>query len=494
MNRKNKHCSSIQIALRGVSTSIMILCLFSCKKYAEIEPPPTGVVETNVYETNQTAISVLTGLYAKMSYPGHFSGSASLSLLTGLSADELTLFKDMTIPRYVAHFRNALGEENPTLGSEFWTPIYNYIFITNSAIEGLTNTVSLTGDVKQQLLGEAYFMRAFFYFYLVNLFGDVPLVISTDYKPNSLLGRSSKSEVYLKIIEDLTVAKNLLSGDYLNGLLKNYSSSAAAERLRPTKWAASALLSRVYLYNGDYANAEIESSIVISQSSLFTLSSLNMVFLKNSKETIWQLQPVNTGSNTEESKTFILSAATPPTTTAIRPVHISSQLINSFESGDQRKNTWTGSYSTTSNPIVTYYFPYKYKNNTASVTEYLVVLRLAELFLIRAEARAQQNNLSGAKDDLNLIRARAQLLPTTANDKVSIVDAIMHERQVELFTEWGYRWLDLKRTDKINSVMSVLTPIKASGAIWNSHQQLYPLPWSDIESDINLEQNPGYHQ
>ncbi len=86
------------------------------------------------------------------------------------------------------------------------------IFNCNSAIEGLNASTLITTSVKEQLLGEAKFIRAFYYFYLVNMYGDVPLIINTDYKNNSLLGRSSTGTVYKQIIEDLISAKNLLTG------------------------------------------------------------------------------------------------------------------------------------------------------------------------------------------------------------------------------------------------------------------------------------------
>ena len=125
-------------------------------------------------------------------------------------------------------------------------------------------------------------------------------------------------------------------------------------------------------------------------------------------------------------------------------------------------------------------------------SEILMVLRLAEQFLIRGEARARQNNISGAQNDLNAIRTRAVLKSTTANDMPSLLAAIQHERQVELFTEWGHRWLDLKRVGAIDAVMNGVTPLKANGVAWQPFQQLYPLLTNDLIKDANLVQNSGY--
>ena len=110
-----------------------------------------------------------------------------------------------------------------------------------------------------QLTGEAKFMRAFCYFYLVNAFGDVPLITSTNYLVNETMPRAPAMEVYRQIIADLKGAKDLLANDY------SYSNG---EKVRPNKWVAIALLARAYLYTGDWVNAEAEATSVISNTGL----------------------------------------------------------------------------------------------------------------------------------------------------------------------------------------------------------------------------------
>jgi hypothetical protein len=137
------------------------------------------------------------------------------------------------------------------------------------------------------------------------------------------------------------------------------------------------------------------------------------------------------------------------------------------------------------------YFPSKYKIKSGTpLKEYSMVIRLAEIYLIRAEARAQQNNLSGAIDDLNTIRWRAGLGGTLFTTKAGILAAIQKERRIELFSEWGQRWLDLKRSASVDSVMANQTQIK--GNTWTSTQQLYPIPLAEISANPNLVQNSGY--
>ncbi|PWV55546.1 RagB/SusD family nutrient uptake outer membrane protein [Chitinophaga sp. S165] len=501
-----KCCSFLiiqQCKIRVILICFAILAEIGCKKLVEVPPPNNIVVQPNVYTDNASAIATLTAIYTNMTNSSGFSSissSQSISLLSGLSADELTLYSGVTNPIHIGYYKNSLSANNLTNGTgwEHWTQLYSFVFLSNSAIEGLNSQSANALDpaVKKQLMGEARFLRAFYYFYLVNLFGDVPIAMTSDYKINSLLARSPKTEVYKQIIADLLEAEQLLSENYVDATLLKGST----ERVRPIKWAATALLARVYLYTGNYLGAEEKATNVVNNAGLYSLPALNDAFLKNSEEAIWQLQPTTLYFNTQEAITFIIPSTGPTDgNDATNPVYISPQLLNSFEAGDERgKNgNWINVTTVGTN---TYYFPYKYKNGTQDLsitnpdaqTEYLMVLRLGEQYLIRAEARAQQNNITGAQNDLNAIRSRAGLIASLASDKESILSAIYHERQVELFTEWGHRWLDLKRTGTIDAVMATVTPMKANGDPWKSSQQWYPLPLSELQRAPNLVQTPGY--
>src|SRR4030095_15438141 len=132
----------------------------------------------------------------------------------------------------------------------------------NAVIEGLQNSSGVSLSIKQELTGEAKFVRAFCNFYLVNLFGDIPLINSTDYKANALAFRTSRDSVYNQITADLLDAQSVLSPDY------SYSNG---ERIRPNSWAATALLARVYLYSGNWSGALTQSTAVINQNGLFSL-------------------------------------------------------------------------------------------------------------------------------------------------------------------------------------------------------------------------------
>jgi hypothetical protein len=225
----------------------------------------------------------------------------------------------------------------------------------------------------------------------------------------------------------------------------------------------------------------------VINSGAYQLSVLYSVFLPNSTEAILQfIPPLNSPLNTAEGFAFV-----PLSPTQVPGFILTDDLLNAFELNDARKTAWTKT-STVNGQNYTY--PYKYKVALgvpgASKSEYNMVLRLAETYLIRAEARAQQDKIRGpgsAAADVDIIRSRAGLPATTANAKQDMLDAIEKERRLELFTEWGHRWLDLKRSGKANAVLSLL-----KGSNWQPTDILYPIPQSEILTNPSLTQNPGY--
>lgn len=470
------------------ATGCLVIFSISCKKLVELDSPVTSTSSSLVFTSDATAAAVLTGIYTNMSQLGISStgvGPGSLSFFGGLSADELKLHTGIS-GSLLFYYSNSLS--SVTIGSGYWEPLYQRIFILNSAIEGISEATTLTPSVKSQLLGEAKFMRAFFYFYLVNLYGDVPLVLSTDYLLNATMPRTLKATVWEQAITDLNEAQDLLSPEYLTADIYTITT----ERLRPTKWAATAMLCRTYLYQQKWSEAEAAATTVINNNALFDTVSLSntsnsSVFGKLSKEAIWQLQPVNSGWNTEDAKVFILPTTGP---SGSYPVYLSNFLINSFENGDNRKTVWVKSVTVSGTP---YYYPNKYTSASlnALVTEYQMVIRLGEIYLNRAESRVRQGDAAGAIADLNIIRTRARLPNYSGpTDQASLLTAILHERQIELFTEWGHRWLDIKRTGTVDALMSVVTTQK--GGIWNPDWQWYPISQGELQKNPFLVQNAGY--
>lgn len=443
----------------------------SCNKYLDTPTPKTEVVDEQVFTNDKNATSAVTGLYISMNALNYLWANVMMNFLAGIHADEVyyaSKFED-----YDVFGQNRL-RPNSTYVERFWNAIYGYIYTTNACIEGLTASTTLTPALKDQLLGEARFMRAYLYFYLVNMYGDVPLVLTTDYRVSQTLPREKTELVYNQVVEDLKAAKQLLGDNYPNG-----------NRVRPNKTVATAMLARVYLYRHEWALAESEANAVITNGNYSLLKDLNAVFLANSREAIFQLQSVNVGGgrNTWEAQVAIPANATSGPLFRLDTLH----LIPEFETGDARLANWTGNRTVASG--ATYYWPAKYKVRTATpVQENTMLLRVGEQFLIRAEARIRQNKLNDGRSDLDSIRLRANL-PKLDNSlsQPALLLAVEKERKFELFAEWGHRWFDLKRTQRATAVLG---PIK--GAEWQPTDTLYPIPSYARSTNINLTQNDGY--
>jgi hypothetical protein len=439
----------------------------SCEDFIKVDPPKTELNSQTVFENDMTATAAIVSLYGVMTFAN--GERNSITVVSAFSSDELTLFEN-TINLQQFYANNIVPTNSTVLG--IWSDAYSFIYQANSIIEGLGTSQKVSDALKKQLIGEAKFIRAFWHFYLANLFGDVPYIATTDYRRNTAASRIPMTEIYQLAISDLRDAKNLLSDEY-----------PSSERVRPNKWAAIALLAKVYLFAKDYVNAENEATLIINNAK-YSLSALNEVFKKNSSEAIWQLRPNDSNRNTNEGNLFIL-------TTAPSFCTLSDDLLGSFEDGDLRMNSWVGSFEQGDNK---WYFPFKYKIKTGGspLSEYSMVLRLAEQYLIRGEARAWQDKLTDAIYDIDSIRNRAGLsLIQNTNptiEKSDLLLAFEQERRVELFTEWGNRWLDLKRTGRTDDV---LNPIKPS---WETTDELYPIPESEILVNVNLRpQNSGYN-
>src|SRR5690606_18180514 len=262
--------------------------------------------------------------------------------------------------------------------------------------------------------------------------------LTTDYEENSKASRKSIEETYQQIIDDLTRSRSLLSDMYRDG-----------NRTSINRLVATALLSRVYLYREDWKNSEAMATEVINTNSLYKLSdNLDNVFLANSEEAIWQISPVGSNGATYEGAAFIITSIN----WFLNPVTISNGLMEAFEDNDIRKDYWVSSIGEGAEKT---FYPFKYKISYTinDPSEFSTVIRLAELYLIRAETRAQLGNISGAQDDINVIRERAGIPDTKADSRDELLEAILQERRVELFTEQGHRWFDLVRTGKASEVL-----------------------------------------
>ncbi|AEW00433.1 hypothetical protein A4D02_24200 [Niastella koreensis] len=465
--------------------SILILIAASgCKKYLEVPLPIDRIAAASAFDNDYLAAGALNSIYSALYIGNNFDGTQSVNFYTGLYSDELKHLSLNT--SYQAVYMDGISS---TLGgvTALWINGYKQLYSVNLAIEGLTpDNKGL--NYRNQWLGEAYFLRGLLYFYLTNAYGDVPLVLSSDYLKNNSLARSPQADVYKQILADLLQAQTLLTPEYRDG-----NGVATKDRGRPNQFAASALLARVYLYLQDWKNVATQAGITIGNTATYQLVNPAQVFLLNSTENIWGIVPTSNTVSTYKVKdvsAYILPAGKTPLVAGV-PATMSDSLVNSFEPNDLRYTNWVGKDTVLATNTV-YYFPYKYKFNISNPTapqETVVILRLAEQYLIRAEARAQQSDLSGALADLNAVRIRAGLPGSTAVTQTEILNAIQKERRVELFTE-GHRLFDLRRTKALDALMTKLSPLK--GGSWDSYKQWWPIPVSDVLNNKNLLQTPGY--
>ncbi|HEY9262723.1 RagB/SusD family nutrient uptake outer membrane protein [Chitinophaga sp.] len=487
---------------------MVLLSATACKKLIEIDPPIDTVSTTTVFNDPVKANSALAAIYyTLMSNGGSPSfSSGSMTVYGGMMADELFPYAGASNPLDYQFYTNKLLLDNILAPAPFWVTAYKAVYSANSVLAGVAASTSLamTDSVKRQLNGESRFARAFCFFYLTNLYGEIPLPLSASPVAEATQKRQPLDKVNQQITDDLNAAIQLLPDNF---------SVTKGTKVRPNKYAAIALLARHYLYQKKWKEAAEQADIVIN-SGQFGLTSLAETFGASSRESIWQLKFSGNGVATYMPETIAL---TPQLSLSmldqatqemfldpdqfvtfsymVIPFYImSDHLVNAFEPGDQRKDKWTDSMHTPAAAPwngVEYRFVRKYVRLTADGQDappYYTVMRLAEQYLIRAEARAQLNDIGGAAADINLLRSRAGLHDTKAASQQDMLDAIAHERQIELFAEWGHRWFDLKRSGKAAQVLGAI----AEKQPWTDDKLLLFVPPDEIKNDPALTQNPGY--
>lgn len=446
--------------------------LSSCGRWVEVEVPKSQLLGSELYKQKQTAQAALAGLYAHIRDQGYVSGNSFYNgaIPIGWYSDEIVYPRGAGNDEYLL-YHNMLTPSTLKI-KDLWTISYKSIYLANGIIEGAKNSLGLSEADVAPFLGEALFIRGLMHFYLTNTYGDIPYVRTTDYRENMRIGKKSLTDVLAEVIRDLSDAEGYLSETY-----------PSTERIRVNKSVVHALMARVYLYQKDWTNAALFATKIIDQTSLYQLEDLDQVFLKGSREAIWQLKPAEEGYATKEGASYILNNN--PNRSGFT---LQDTFVEAHEIDDQRKDKWLGTFI---DGQESWPFTFKYKqrlSTTGVTTEYSVILRLAEQFLIRAEAFAHLDRIDEGTEDLNRVRNRAGLGNLSDLDKASLLDAVLQERRIELFMEYGHRWFDLKRTGLAEQY---LKPIKEN---WSSKQLLWPIPQSEIEANSNLEpQNPDYY-
>lgn len=337
-----------------------------------------------------------------------------------------------------------------------WSDPYNGINRANNVIAGTAAASDLSSAKASLYRGEALFIRAYHYLQLVNWFGGVPLVLepSKGVGEQSLVSRATAQEVYAQVVKDLEEAIPLLPDGKVQG--------------RATKGAANALAARAYLEMGDYAKARDKAQAVIASGTYSLPASFASVFTtKHSNESIFEVQYTSLNRN---SLAFWFFPQELGGRWGFSPT---AELNNLYGASDARG---AAGIQITANKRYINKYP-----RISSGDDNFVALRLAEMYLIRAEANAR----TGAAEatvlaDINIVRARAGATPVSVAGQANLLDAVLNERRLELAFE-GHRFFDLRRHGKATTKLQM-----------NTNRLVLPIPQAERDVNPNLTQNPGY--
>lgn len=451
---------STKIGLMGI-----LLFLSSCEKILEVDMPGNQINSDQVFENSQTANAALSGLYAGLYDSSPLAGD-ELGRVLSVYTDDLDLYQATSNTGIIEVFQNTLLDSNPLVNT-FWVNAYQKVYMCNAILEGVENSQTLAPVDKQRIKGEALAIRSLLFFYLQQVYGDIPCPVTTNYMVNQELAKLSSNEVLGNIEGDLNQAALLLSDSY-----------RSTERIFLNKKAVQLILAKVLMSQKKWGDA---TAILteIKNSPLYQFQNdITKVFEKSGTHILWQLKPKNPGEVVKQASTYYFANAAP------NFVAMSTALINVFDNNDKRKMNWTTAVTVGAN---TWYRASKYKNISNNTTEYSIVLRLEEVYLLLAESMAQQGNINEALPLVNAIKQRSEIAELNQPvAKESLLNEILLENRREFFTETGHRFMDLKRNDKLHL-------LKVTKPNWKDSYRVWPIPQKEVLLNTNLlPQNEGY--
>lgn len=447
------------------TATLLVGALSSCDSKLDIKPK-NNVEADQALLTSSDVEAALVGSYTGMQNAEGYGGY--IQLMSDLLGDdgEVTFVGTFIPPNQIN--RKSILKDNGFVAS-IWLNAYNVINRTNNV---LTNLDKLdTPAKKARVEGEARFIRGAMYFELVRLYArdwadgtpasnpGVPLVLTPTrvVDASSQVPRNSVAEVYAQVIADLTAAESKMLA------------TSAAGSFFANNAAAAAMLSRVYLQQGRYADAAAAANRAITSKYSLNPSYVDEFYsgadlLPNSAEDIFAIQnSAQSGSN--QLNNFY--SANQRGDIAIEDKH-----LNLYDPADDRLNLFSGAPGQQT-----------YSNKYDSQYGNIKLIRLAELYLTRAEANFRAGSSVGATPlaDLNRVRTRAKLAPHTS----VTLSSILSERKLELAFE-GFRLADVKRNRE-----TIHDP-NGNAIPWNSPRLVFPIPLREINANPKLTQNPGY--
>lgn len=454
----------------GIVMMLAMIGFTSCDDFLDITP--TGKV---IAKTGKEYRALLT--YEYKNFPEDRG-------LATLRSDEMTLSKASTSTEdYDSYFDiwawNDLNQQSTT-ASFGWRRYYHAIYIANYIIENQNKITEATQDEISQLVGEAYMMRAYCHFLLVNLYADAythcnpattrGIPLSLEANVNNVLTCSSVEQVYQQVIADIKEAKNLLK---VAAWDEGYT-------YRFNQISADALLARVYLYKGDWQDALAEAKVVMEKHG-------DLENLTDSK-----VLP-----NYYKSVESIVALEQVMTSGYVKMGVPSKALVDTYRTGDKRKALYFKAQTASVYSLI----KYGDKGNDG----YRCTFRSAEAYLIAAEAAAQNAADNAAADDANLAEARTYLKALMAKryaaakynqyaaeldtmQKADLLKAIYSERTCELAFE-GHRWFDLRRTTR----QQLSKTYGENSYVLEANDSRYTLrfPIEAVEANPNIEKWEG---
>jgi len=426
--------------------------------------PQTTISDASVIIDEKSSLAALIGVYDGVQ--GYFGVN---QLAHNVIADNVvsSTAPGNIIPTLTA---SGTGAFDPTSGAG-----YSAAYVTiNRANFVIAKTAALNNIVikpasKKQYLGEAYFLRALTYFDLARTYGGVPVIINPTLSPTQDNGikRATVADTYAQVLSDLNAADTLLTETIV--------------RNRANRFSVYALKARLYLYTENWDKAEEYATKVIANSTGFKLVKPYSTFYTTTKSTESVFELTFSSSDKNPIYTYLLSSGEGGRLDYIVEPGFAAQLLDPTKGGARKsliKLLSTGAYE-----------PTEYANQDGSSSLY--VLRLSEQYLIRAEARLKKTtpDLTNAILDLNTIRTRSDVASFVATGITTVNDvllAIENERRYELAFE-GHRFSDIVRTGRAATVFGALNSLFTNPGRW-----VFPIPYSAIVADPDLEQNTAY--
>jgi hypothetical protein len=472
--------------------------LFSCKKFLDREPlsylPDNSTNDTVPLKTASDAENAISAVYSAMK--NSQSELYMLDYYVNGDAQSDNSYAGADNPANFQIDEYKIDATNSNVSRD-WAYYYGLISRTNNVIQNVPKITdaALTGTRKDEIMGEASFVRAFAYFDMVRLWGDIPLVtkevpfIASDnideVYPILYPSRTPKADVYAQIIADLetSIAKS--------------PSAYGPTKFRGTKGAAHALLAKVYatIEPHDWAkvNQHCDAVLAAGYSLLPNYDWLWDNAHENSAEAIFEMDCTDWSTGGEWGVFMFAGTDWKKFNTP------TNDLVNTFiaEGDSIRKHSsivfadvtgaWTDRYWPASN------YPFINKLRDFSGGQNQIFIRLADIILLKAEALIELNDLTGAKNLINQVRSRVSLPNTPANTQAELRLAVEKERRLELAFE-GVRWYDLVRTGRAIPVMNALKDGSGASLGYNLTQNklIWPIPQGERDKNTNLTQNPGY--